>query len=149
MQLRAEEREVALAEAQAVFAVAGEPAYRDELARLITAVDDGGLGDEEAETMERLLELGLQTGRIRALFGPGGEQAALRLYRRLPRGKELRDRAAAVGEALAALSGRRFDSLRLEPVGPGAFVLHLAVEGTDVSVRLDRQGARLTSVASG
>jgi hypothetical protein len=147
--LRAEEREVALAEAQAVYALAGEPGYRDELARLIAAVDEGGLGEDEAQTLQGLLEVGLQAGRIRAIFGPGGEQAALRLYRRLPRGKELRESAESVGEALRALAGRRLDSVRLDAVGPGAFLLHLAVDGADVSVRLDRQGARLTSVASG
>ena len=52
---------------------------------LVAAIDDGEV-DEETETLERILELGLQTGRIRALYGPGGEQAALRLFRRLPLG---------------------------------------------------------------
>ena len=148
VRLRPEEREVALAEAQVVFAVAAEPEYRDELARVIAAVDEGELAREEAAALERVVELGLQSGRIRALYGPGGEQAALRLYRRLPAGSELGASAAAVSEALASLGGRRLDSIRVEATGPGSFALTLAVEGIDVAVRLDRQGARLTSVGA-
>jgi len=148
VRLREEEREVALAEAQAVFSVAGDPAYRDELARLIAAVEEGELTPVEAGTLEGLVELGLQAGRIRALYGPGGEQAALRLYRRLPRGSEVRETAAAVSEALSSLRGRRIESIRLDAIGPGAFSLNVSVDGADLSLRLDRQGARLASVGT-
>jgi hypothetical protein len=148
LRLRAEEREVALAEALAVLAVAGDEAYRDELAQLVAALDDSELGAGEAGTLERVVELGLQTGRIRAIYGPGGEQAALRLYRRLPGGSELGASAAAVSDALGALAGRTLQSIRVEATGPGAFALTLAVDGADFSVRLDRQGARVTSVAT-
>ena len=147
VQLRDAEREIALAEAQAVFALASEPGYRDDLAALLAAVDEGELGSADAATLEPVLELALQAGRIRAVYGPGGEQAALRLYRRLPRGSELGASAAAVTGALAALTGRRLDSIRLEATGPGSFQLALSLEGADVSIRLDRQGARLTSLA--
>jgi hypothetical protein len=148
LRLREEEREVALAEAQAVFAVAAEPGYRDELARLIAAVDEGDLDAEDAAALERVVELALQTGRIRALYGPGGEQAALRLYRRLPHGSEVGASARAVSEALGSLTGRQLDGISVEVTGPGSFALRLAVDGTDVAVRLDRQGVRLTTVGA-
>jgi hypothetical protein len=148
LRLRDEEREVVLAEVQAVYALAGDPDYRDELAGLLASVEEGELGPGEAASLERVVELALQTGRIRALYGPGGEQAALRLYRRLPRGSEAGASARAVSEALDALSGRRLDGVRLEATGPGSFALTLAVDGADVAVRLDRQGARLTSVGT-
>ena len=99
-----------------------------------------------AEALEELLELGLQTGRLRALYGPGGEQAALLAFRRLPRGAELARGAREVTEALAALEGRRIDSVSLANAGPGAYVLSLAADGLELSVRLDRQGARIHSV---
>ena len=148
VRLREEEREVALAEAQAVFALAADSAYRDELARLIAAVDEGELGAEEAATLERVVELALQTGRVRALYGPGGEQAALRVYRRLPRGSEAGASARAVTDALASLAGRRLDGIRVEVTGPASFALRLEVDGVDVGVRLDRNGARLMSIES-
>jgi hypothetical protein len=148
LRLRGEEQEVAQAEALAVLAVAGDEAYRDELARLLAALDESELGPDEAATLERVVELGLQTGRIRALYGPRGEQAALRLYRRLPRGAELGESAAAVTNALESLSGRTLESIRIDAVGPGAFTLTVVVDGVELSIRLDRQGARVGALGT-
>jgi hypothetical protein len=139
-------REVALAEAQAVRAIASGEEYRERLAALIAAIDEGGVDDNDAATLEELLELGLQTGRIRAHYGPGGEQAALSLYRRLPRGAELTESAREVTAALRALEGREVGSVELTAVGPGAFALSLAAGDLEISLRLDRQGARVSSV---
>ena len=148
VQLREEEQAIARAEAQAVYELASEPGFRDDLAALLAAVGEGELGPAEAATLEPVLELALQVGRIRAVYGPGGQQAALRLYRRLPRGSELGSSAATVTAALSGLVGRRLDSVRVEATGPGSFALALSLEGADVSIRLDRQGARLTSLAT-
>jgi hypothetical protein len=119
---------------------------RGRLADLVTAIQEGAVAGEEAEALEELLELGLQTGRLRALYGPAGEQAALRVYRQLPRGRAAGASAREVSEALEALAGRPLESIGLQAVGPGAFVLAIAVDGRELSVRLDRQGARLHSV---
>ena|SRR5438105_1846862 len=144
--LGGEAREVALAETQAVLAMARDDDYRARLAEVVAAIADGELPEEEALVLEELLELGLQSGRVRAVYGPGGEQAALRLYRRLPRGTELVESAREVSEALASLEGKRLDSIALQAVGPGSFSLSVAADGVEVSIRLDRQGARLASV---
>jgi hypothetical protein len=146
LSLVGEEREVALAEAQSVLAIAGDPDYRDELAFLIAAIEEGQVPSESEETLEQLVELGLQAGRIRALYGPGGEQAALRLYRRLPRGAELGASAREVSKALDSLQGKELESISVQALGPGAFVLVLTAGGTELTVRLDRQGVRLASV---
>ena len=60
---------------------------------------------EHALTLEPILELALQAGRIRAIYGPPGETAALRLYRKLPRGVALQQSAREVSEALGSLAG--------------------------------------------
>jgi hypothetical protein len=109
-------------------------------------VGEGEVDDENAEALTELLELGLQTGRLRAIYGPGGEQAALTTFRRLPRGKELDASAREVSAALASLEGKALESVRVQVTAPGAFLLTIAVDGLDLSVRLDRSGARLTSV---
>jgi hypothetical protein len=139
-------REVALAETQAVRALASGEEYRQRLADLVAAIDEGEVDGTDATTLEELLELGLQSGRIRAHYGPGGEQAALSLYRRLPRGSELAESAREVTAALRALEGRELGSVELTAVGPGAFALSLAAGELEVSLRLDRQGARVASV---
>ena len=98
--------EVALGEAQAVLALVQDGERHGRLADLVAAVEDGELGEEEAQALEEIIELGLSTGRIRGLYGPEGEQAALKTYRKLPRGKELAESTRDVTGALAALEGK-------------------------------------------
>lgn len=148
VRLAGEAQEVALAEAQAVRAMASDDGYRERLAALVGAATEGEVGDEDAGTLEELLELGLQSGRIRALYGPGGEQAALTVYRKLPRGSELVQSARDVTNALRALEGRELAAIELRALGPGAFTLSVTAGELEVSLRLDRQGARLSSVGT-
>jgi hypothetical protein len=144
--VRGEAAEVALGEAQAVLAFVHDDERRGRLADLVAAVQDGELGDDEAQALEELIELGLTTGRIRSVYGPEGEQAALKTYRRLPAGRELADGAREVSAALEALEGKTVERVSVQSAGPGAFVVSIAVEGLELSVKLDRAGARVHSV---
>ena len=146
VKLGAEAREVVLGEAQAVLAMVHDDERRGRLASLVAAIGEGEVGADDAQALEELLELGLQTGRVRALYGPGGEQAALRVYRQLPRGKEAGKAAREVTQALSSLEGKTLEHVAVQAVGPAAFVLSLNADGAELSVRLDRQGARLTSI---
>jgi hypothetical protein len=142
--LRGEAAEVALAEAKAVLAHVVDEGRRGRLADLMAAVRDGEVAGEDADALEEVLELGLQTGRVRALYGPGGEAAALKVYRQLPRGLEVSQTARAVSEALA---GRTYASVSVAASGPGAWTLSLVSDGgLQVSVRLDASGARIGGV---
>jgi hypothetical protein len=144
--LRGDAAEVALGEAQAVLALVQDEERRGRLADLVAAVQDGELGDEEAQALEELIELGLSTGRIRSIYGPEGEQAALKTFRRLPGGRALADAAGEVTAALAALEGKQLEKVQVQSTGPGSFLVTLGVEGLELSVRLDRAGARVHSV---
>jgi hypothetical protein len=144
--LKGEAAEVALGEAQAVLALIHDPGRRGRLADLVAALADGELPDEEAQALEELLELGLASGRIRGLYGPEGEQAALKTYRRLPGGRALADGAAEVSEALSALEGKTLERVRVSAGGPGSYLVTLGAEGLELSVRLDRAGARIHAV---
>lgn len=146
MRLQGDAAEVALAEAQAVLALVHDPERRARLADLVAAVGDGELDEADAQSLGELLELGLQSGRIRGLYGPEGEQAALKTYRRLPEGRALADSAAEVTEALAALAGRMLEDVKVQSTGPGSYLVTLGVDGLELSVRLDRAGARVHAV---
>jgi hypothetical protein len=148
LQLHGEAREVALAEAQTVQSLAHDETMRARLAELVSAVDGGGVEGEAEELLESVLELGLQTGRIRAYYGPGGEQAALSTLRRLPRGRLRSESAREVSTALRALNGEQIDAIKIAAVAPGAFTLTIEAGGVEASVRLDPNGARLTSLAT-
>ena len=144
--VRGDAAEVALAEAQAVLALVHDPERRGRLADLVAAVQEGELDDDDAQALEELIELGLQSGRIRSIYGPEGEQAALKTFRRLPGGRALSSSAEEVTEALSALEGRTLEQVKVQSTGPGSFLLTLGVDGLELSVRLDRAGARVHSV---
>ena len=146
VRVRGEAAEVSRAEAQAVLSMLSDEQRRARLADVLAAVDDGSVEGEDAAALGELLELGLQTGRLRAVYGPEGEQAALKVYRQLPRGRELGQTTREVTEALGALQGKQLETVRLQATGPAAFLLTLGVDGLELSVRLDRQGARLNTV---
>ena len=143
--LRGEAAEVALGEAQAVLALVQDGERRARLADLVAAVQDGELGDDEAQALEELIELGLQSGRIRSVYGPEGEQAALKTYRRLPGGRALSDSATEVTTALSSLEGKTLERMSVQSSGPEAFVVSVAVDGLELTVKLDRAGARIHS----
>src|ERR1700750_716824 len=96
VKLRGEAAEVALGEAQAVLSMVADPERRGRLGDLIAAIGEGEVARQDAQALEELLELGLQSGRLRAIYGPHGEQAALRVYRQLPQGKAVVDSAKEV-----------------------------------------------------
>jgi hypothetical protein len=146
--LKGEAREVALAEAQTVLSMAQNDEMRARLGELVSDVDDGEVREASSELLESVLELGLQTGRIRAYYGPGGEQAALSTLRRLPRGRDRSESAREVTSALQALNGQQIDAVKIAAVAPGAFTITIEAGGVEASVRLDQNGARLTSLAT-
>lgn len=142
-----EARDVALAESQAVAAMARDDALRDRLSELVAELDEGRVA-AGAELLEQVLELGLQAGRIRAYYGPGGEQAALKTLRRLPRGQARAESAREVSEALASLEGAVLEQVSVTAIAPGSYTLSIHAGGLELSVRLDSAGARLASVAT-
>jgi hypothetical protein len=141
-----EAREVARAEAQAVLAAVQDEERRGRLADLLAAVDEGSVTGDEAQALGEVLELGLQTGRVRALYGPDGEQAALKVYRRLPVGRELGAAAKDVNEALKALEGRAIEKVSVSAVGPGQHAVTIAADGLELTIKLGRSGATLGTV---
>jgi CHASE3 domain sensor protein len=144
--VRGEAAEVALGEAQAVLALVVDAERRGRLDDLVAAVQEGELDDDEAQALEELIELGLTSGRIRSVYGPEGEQAALKTFRRLPAGRELADGARAVSEALEALEGKTLERVSVQAYGPATFLVTIAADGLELSVKLDRAGARIHSV---
>jgi hypothetical protein len=140
--------EVARAEAQAVLAMVHDEERRARLADLVAAVDEGEIGEDDAGPLAELLELGLQSGRIRSLYGPEGEQAALGLYRRLPAGRELTQSARDLNEALEALEGRAIERITVNAVGPGEYGVTVSTPDFEVVLRLGRAGARLATIGA-
>ena len=148
VRVRGEAAEVSRAEAQAVLAMLGDGQRRERLADVLAAVDDGRVEGEDAAALGELLELGLQTGRLRSVYGPEGEQAALGLFRRLPQGRELSQSTSELNEALDVLSGRTLEKLSVHVVGPGEYGVSISAEGFELAIRLGRSGARISTMGT-
>jgi len=146
--VRGEAAEVARAEAQAVLSMLQDEDRRARLADVVAAVGEGRVEGDDAKALGELLELGLQTGRLRAVYGPGGEQAALGLFRRLPQGRELSESTSDLNSALEALAGRELDKVSVTVVGPGEYGVTISADGFEVGLRLGRNGARVTTVGT-
>jgi hypothetical protein len=143
-----EAQEVARAEAQAVLAMVQDEGRRAKLADVVAAVDEGVVDGADADALAELLELGLSSGRVRALYGPGGEQAALGLFRRLPLGKEIAETTRELNEALAALEGRTIEKITVSAVGPGEYGVTVSTESFEIALRLGKAGARVASIGT-
>ncbi len=143
-----EAAQVARAEAQAVLAMVQDETRRGRLADVVAAVDEGEIAGDDADALAELLELGLQTGRVRSIYGPEGEQAALALFRRLPLGRELTQSTRDLNEALGALEGRAVDRIAVNLVGPGEYGVTISTEEYEVVLRLGRAGARLATIGA-
>jgi hypothetical protein len=143
-----EAQEVARAEAQAVLSMVVDEGRRTKLADVVAAVDEGVVEGADADALAELLELGLQTGRVRALYGPGGEQAALGLFRRLPLGKEIAATARELNEALSALEGRTIEKVTVSAIGPGEYGVTVSTEDFEIALRLGKAGARVASIGA-
>ena len=143
-----EAQEVARAEAQAVLSMVVDEGRRAKLADVVAAVDEGVVEGADADALAELLELGLSTGRVRALYGPGGEQAALGLYRRLPLGKEVAETTRELNEALSALEGRTIEKITVSAVGPGEYGVTVSTEDFEIALRLGKTGARVASIGA-
>ena len=144
--LKGEAREVALAKRRRCCRWRRTTRCVQRLAELVSDVDDGEVGEGSTELLESVLELGLQTGRVRAYYGPGGEQAAVSTLRRLPKGRERSESAREVTAALRALNGQQIDAVKIAAVSPGAFTITIEAGGVEASVRLDHTAPDSTSL---
>ncbi len=99
--------------------------------------------------LERLLEMGLETGRIRQTHSAHGEMAAVRIFQRTPRGAALKATCDSANAALEALQGQPIENLSFSLRGPGAFTLAIETEQGHLTVHIDRHGVRVRSVEVG
>src|SRR5439155_26437443 len=114
--------------------------------QLIAEVAAGEVSAGSLPLLERFLEVGLETGRIRKRHGAHAEMAAVRLFQRTPRGRALREALDATNEALEALRGARLDELSFALRGPGSFILTLETDRCRATLILeDRKSTRLNS----
>ncbi len=149
LRLSATEQELLGPEVRAFASVHPEQSGKRRYEALAEAIESGSVPDEHLDELARVLEIGLQSGRVRRVYGADGEVALGRIYQRTPRGSEASAAAAAVTRALEALKGQVIDEVKVTALGPGAYSILLDTRQCQITVRLDRSGVRVDSVALG
>ena len=149
MRISATEQELLLPEIASFARALRDPAQQARYDELRAAVEEGEVGEELADRLSNVLEVGLQSGRLRRFYGADGEQALARLFHRTPAGARLSQAAKAVTEALEALHGQTIEEIRVSAIGPGSYGLMIDTDRCQLNLRLDRGGVRVENVAVG
>ena len=149
MNITAVEQELLVPEITTFAGALHDPTARARYERLREAVEDGEVGDDLVGHLGNVLEIGLQSGRLRRFYGADGEAALARVFRRTPAGAAPVEAARAVTEALTALQGQTIQDIQISALGPGSYGLMIDTDRCQINVRIDRSGARVENVAIG
>jgi hypothetical protein len=136
------EQEVLAQEIQPFAAALRDPAAQARYAELAAVTAGGSVPEQLVPLLEAMLELVLQTQRVRRQHGPAAERALQDLFRRTPRGRELQRNAHDVNTALKALSGQVVQSVKFSPT-PGGQRLVVITDECQLGLTIDRSGVRL------
>lgn len=149
MRITAAEQELLDVEIGSFARALHDPAARARYEELQEAVREGEVGDDLVGHLGNVLEVGLQSGRLRRFYGADGEQALARLFNRTPSGERLSEAAKSVTKALTALQGQVIEEIKVSSVGPGAYGLSIDTDRCQISLRLDRSGVEVENLAVG
>jgi hypothetical protein len=144
------QREILLEELATLVVSLRDPETRSPWEALAAAVDGGSIGGSAEEDLlgrlEQILEMTLQTGRVRKVHGAESEQALLRLFRQTPRGGASRRATEAVNRTLATLAGQTIETLLFTSQGPGVYRLGVETDRVKLTLEIDRHGITVESL---
>ncbi len=125
---------------------AADSASRRRYEELTAAIAGRRLPPEHQGTVAALLELLINSGRLRNHNGPTAEAVARGLYRRTGPGKAAAASAAALGAALVKLKDQRIENISVSLRGPGSYALSLATTDFQLVIRIDPSGCAIDSL---
>lgn len=143
------DRELLLEELDAFARSMPSAEGRARYAALRDAVEAGRIEDDLLEPLERMLEIVLETGRVRRIHGPQAEQALLRLFHQTGRGAAVRKATQAVNEALDALQGQTIEDITFSAQRPGVYRMAIDTDRCQVTLEINQAGVWVENVAVG
>jgi hypothetical protein len=149
MKITAVEQELLVPEIATFAGALHDPTARARYEHLRVAVEEGEVDDVLVGHLGNVLEIGLQSGRLRRFYGADGEAALARVFRRTPAGAAPVKAASAVTEALTALHGQNIQDIQISALGPGSYGLMIDTDCCQINVRIDRNDVRVENLAVG
>jgi hypothetical protein len=123
-----------------------DPEVQARYAALLQEVESGTITEECCESLEGLLEIILESGRARKLYGPAGENSLVSLFQKVPRGSALVRQANEVNQALKGLESQILGGITFRSSGPGSWSLTLQTDRCELSLRIDRRGIQVENM---
>lgn len=112
-------------------------------------IEAGQVSAENIPRLENILELTLQSGRVRRRQSAVAEKRLLRLFNGTPRGAAVKQAVAETNEALASLKGQVLDTVSFAPGTPGTYRLLIDTEACRVDLEITRGGVTVKGVEIG
>jgi hypothetical protein len=140
------QREILLEELATLVVSLRDAETRAPWEALAGAVDCGAVGEDLLGRLEQILEMTLQTGRVRRVHGADSEQTLLRLFHQTPRGAASRRATEAVNRTLATLAGQTIETLLFTSQGPGVYRLGVETDRVKLTLEIDRHGVTVESL---
>jgi hypothetical protein len=143
------QRDILVPQIDAFLSATADPAAREVYTTLKSAVEAGEIAPQLQARLGAIVEVALQSGRVRRLFGPGGELSLGSLFQKTPRGREIAASIRELNKALAQLKGQAVEEATAVQRGPGAYALTLRTTGCQVIIRFEQAGVRIESLEVG
>lgn len=142
MHLEAAEAEVLAQEAAAFAGALTDPVAAERYQRISAAASGGEVPEELVGALEVMLELVFEKGR------PTNRAVLQAVYGRTPRGRQQLESSREVNRALQTLRSQQLMDLRLS-AGPRRHTLLIETDRCRLTLELDSDGARVTSLEAG
>ncbi len=140
------QRDLLIPQIQAFVDATSDAAARESYAALKRDVEAMDVSPEHQGRLGAILEVALQSGRIRRLFGPGAELSLNALFQKTPRGLEIAQSLRELNAALGRLKGGTVEEMTAALRAPGAWALTVKTSGFHLVIRFERDGVRVESL---
>jgi|SRR5690606_14041141 len=146
VELSAAEQELIENEASAFAMRTEKPSTRDIYQQLAEKGGEGIIPDDLLTAAGELLQLGLASGRIRAVYGAHTEMAAVRLFQKTPQGQQLNRQVEEANQALKVLKDQPIEEISFFLRGPGLYGLRIKTAGCQLTTLLGPSGIDVRSL---
>jgi hypothetical protein len=140
------QRDLLIPQIQAFLDATSDAQARESYSALKAAVESMAVSSEHQARLGTIVEVALQSGRIRRLFGPGAELSLNALFQKTPRGREIARSLQELNSALSNLKGDTVEEVSAAMRGPGSWALTVKSSGCQLVIRFERDGVRVESL---
>jgi hypothetical protein len=148
MEIDFQEKELLAGEIKALAeAIQGDT--RNTYASLLKFIEAGQVPEEFMIYLERLLEIGFETGRIRRVYGREGEQVFLQIYHKTPKGSRILNLVKETNRSLTTLKDQVVQNVSFSLKSPGAYRLIIDTPTCQLTLGIDPDGTRIENTEVG